>query len=54
MRAYSLTVSGSTIPLEIGDNRWSENWDGEIPEEILNRDSEAKYEATRVPSQYLK
>jgi len=31
-----------------------ENWDGEIPEEILNRDSEAKYEATRVPSQYLK
>jgi len=31
-----------------------ENWDGGVPEEILNRDPDAKYEPTRVPGQYLK
>ena len=30
------------------------NWDGDVPEEILNRDPNAKYEPTRVPGQYLK
>ena len=30
-----------------------ENWTGEIPESILNRDPETDYEPTRVPGSYL-
>jgi ectoine hydroxylase-related dioxygenase (phytanoyl-CoA dioxygenase family) len=30
-----------------------ENWTGEIPESIFNRDPETGYEPTRVPGRYL-
>jgi len=31
-----------------------EYWDGDIPDEIANRDSDAEYETSRIPRDYLK
>jgi ectoine hydroxylase-related dioxygenase (phytanoyl-CoA dioxygenase family) len=31
-----------------------EYWDGEIPEALVNRDPDAKYEGSRIPGEYLK
>lgn len=29
-------------------------WTGEVPEEVLRRDPDAKYERTRAPGKYLR
>ena len=30
-----------------------DNWEGEIPEVIANRDPGAEYEGSRIPGEYL-
>ena len=44
----TLILAWHRRPLTVPDN-----WEGEIPEVIANRASEAEYEGTRIPGEYL-